>query len=125
MTVSERLSVIAPYARQFFDDEDVREAARRALDASRESYQWARGKTARQAVSDKKLRRRLHAALGASADLLWTAMTVPPPRRKRRFWRRLTAVTALGASVFLAVNVEARTAVVNLVKNATTGNPDG
>ena len=65
MTVSERLSAVAPYARQLFDDEEVREAARRVLDASRESYQRARGKNAREAAADKKLRRRLHAPCSA------------------------------------------------------------
>ena len=124
MTVNERLSAIAPYARQLLDDEEVHEAARRALDASREPYQRARGKNARQAVSDKKLRRRLHAALAASAEL-WAAMTAPQPRRKRRFGRKLTIVTVLGAGVFLAVNVDARAAVVNFVKNATSSNPGG
>lgn len=124
MTVSERLSAVAPYARQLLDDEEVREAAQRALDASRESYQRARGKNARQAVSDKKLRRRLHAVFGASAKF-WAAMTAPQPRRKRRFWRRLTILTVLGAGVFFAVNGDARTAVVNFVRNATNSNPGG
>jgi hypothetical protein len=124
MTVSERLSAIAPYARQLLDDEEVRQAARRALDASRESYQRVRGKNARHAASDKTLRRRLRAALGASAEF-WAAMTAPPPRRKRRCWRKLTIVTVLGAGVFVAVNVDARGAVVKLVKNATSSNPGG
>jgi hypothetical protein len=124
MTVSERLSAVAPYARQLVDNEDVREAAQRALDASRESYQRARGKNARQAVTDKKLRRRLRAALGASAEF-WAAMTAPQPQRKRRFWRKLTIVSVLGAGVFLAVNGDARAAVVNLVKSATNSNPGG
>lgn len=124
MTVSERVSAVAPYARHLLDDEEVREAARRALDASRESYQRIRGKNARQAVSDKKLRRRLHAALGASAEF-WAAMTAPQPQRKRRFWRKLTIVTVLSAGVFLAVNVDARAAVVNFVQNATSSNSGG
>jgi hypothetical protein len=124
MTVSERLTAVAPYARQLLDDEEVREAARRALDASRESFQRARGKNARRAVTDKKLRRRLHAVLGASAEF-WAAMTAPQPRRKRRFWRTLTIVSVLGASVFLAVNGDARAAVVNLVKNPAKSNPGG
>jgi hypothetical protein len=124
MTVSERLGAIAPHARQILDDEEVHQAARRALDASRESYERARGKNPRRAVSDGNLRRRLHAALGATAEL-WAALTAPPPRRKRRIWRKLTIVTALAAGVFLAANVDARTAVVNLVKNATSGNPGG
>ena len=124
MTVSERLSAVAPYARQLLDDEEVREAARRALDASRESYQRARGKNAREAVTDKKLRRRLRAVLGASAEF-WAAMTAPRPRRKRRFWRTLTIVSVLGAGVFLAVNGDGRRAAANLVKSATNSNPGG
>jgi hypothetical protein len=123
MTVGERLRAIAPYARQLLDDEEVH-AARRALDASRESYRRARGKNVRQAVTDTNLRRRLHAVLGASAEF-WAAMTAPQPRRKRRFWRKLTIVTVLGAGVFVAVNVDARAAVANLVKNATSSNPGG
>ena len=124
MTVNERLSAIAPYARQLLDDEEVHEAARRALDASREPYQRARGKNARQAVSDKKLRRRLHAALAASAEL-WAAMTAPQPRRERRFGRKLTIVSVLGAGLFLAVNGDARAAVANFVKNPANSNPGG
>jgi hypothetical protein len=124
MTVSARLSAVAPYARQLLDDEEVREAARRALDASRESYQRARGKNAREAVTDKKLRRRLRAALGASAEF-WAAMTAPQPRRERRFWRRLTIMSVLGAGVFFAVNGDARAAIVNLVKNPANSNPGG
>jgi hypothetical protein len=124
MTVSDRLTAVAPYARQLLDDEEVREAARRALDASRESYQRARGKNARQAVTDKKLRQRLHAALGASAEF-WAEMTAPQPRRERRFCRRLTIVSVLGAGVFFALNGDVRAAVVNLVRNATNSNPGG
>ena len=52
-------------------------------------------------------------------------MTAPAPRRERRFGRKLTIVTVLGAGVFLAVNVDARAAVVNFVKNATSSNPGG
>ncbi|MBV9003918.1 MAG: hypothetical protein JO181_04605 [Solirubrobacterales bacterium] len=109
---------MAPYAQQLLYDEQVRDAAWRALEAGRDSYQRARKQSAGEALSDKKLQRRLQEAIGALGDF-GAALSAPPRRRKPRRWRTLATLAVGGAALFVVVNPDAREAVLNWVGSAT------
>lgn len=64
MTLSDRAAAAAPYAQQLLYDRDVQAALRRVFGATRGAYARGRGRSASQAVKDKKLRRQLQQALG-------------------------------------------------------------
>lgn len=72
MAVSDRAAAIVPYAQQLLENNDVRDPARQAADATRAAYQRARGRDAREAVQDRKLRRRVTAAVAAMEEFLVT-----------------------------------------------------
>ncbi len=117
MPVNDRVNVVLPYARQLLDDEDVQDAARRAIDATRDSYRRIRGRSPKDAIADEKLRRRSRQAAVAVWEV-WSGLSAPPSRRRSRR-RALTLVVISGAGVFLAVNADARAAVLGLFENAT------
>lgn len=123
MTLSDRAAAVAPYAQRLLYDEEVQDAARRTLGATRDAYARARGKGAREAANDKKLRRRLSQAVEAAWEV-WTAVGEPPPRKSRRRLR-LVALVVGGAGVFLAVNPQAREKALKVVgrKDASTADP--
>ncbi len=124
MAISDRAKTVAPYAQQLLYDEQVRESAWRALEAGRDSYQRVRKESAGEALSDKKLQRRLKEAISAAAEF-WAALTAPPRRRKPRRRRVLVIVALGGAGLFVAVNPDAREAVLNWLGSAThTGSAD-
>ncbi len=118
MAISDRAKTVAPYAQQLLYDEQVRGAAWRALEAGRDSYQRARKQSAGEALSDKKLQRRLQEAVGALAEFR-AALSAPPRRRKPRRWRTLATLAVGGAALFVLVNPDAREAVLNWVGSAT------
>ena len=118
MEMSDQAKALAPYVQQLLYDEQVRDAARRALEASRDSYERARGRSAREAVSDKKLRRRLQQAIGATGEF-WAALAEPRRPRKSRRWPKVAIVAAGGAALVLAINSDARATVMDWVASAT------
>jgi CubicO group peptidase (beta-lactamase class C family) len=125
MAVSERAAALAPYMQRLLDDQKVQGALRRAAGATRGVYGRARGKSARQAAKDRKLRSRLRQAVGAALEA-WSAIDQPAPRRKVRWARGLAAVAVVGgAGVFLAVNKQARQGILSLLgkKDADPPNP--
>ncbi len=103
MGLSDRASTVV---QQLLYNQEAQEAIGRAGSATRDVYARARGKTPQEAVSDKKLRRRLQQALGAAREA-WSAIDEPPRRHRGR---RLTLVVLLvgGAGVFVAANAKAR-----------------
>jgi len=118
MAISDRARTAAPYAHQLLYNEQVQDAARRALEAALESYRRARGESPGELLTDKKLWRRIQEAVGQGAEF-WAGVTGPPPKRKRRGWRTLAIVAVAGAAVVLAVNPDAREAVLNRGGKAT------
>ncbi len=122
MGLSERASAVAPYAQQLLYNEEAQEAIGRASSAARDVYARARGKGPQEAVSDKKLRRRLAQAVGAAREA-WSAID-EPPRRQRGRRLRLVALAAAGAGVFLAANAKARENILGrLGRNEPTTEP--
>jgi hypothetical protein len=114
MALSDRAAALAPFLQQLLYDKEVQGAMSRAVAATRAAYGRARGRSARQAVEDKKLRRQLQQALGALGEL-WLAIGEPTPRRKSRWRLKLTTLAVGGAGAFLATNAGAREKVLNLV----------
>ncbi len=86
-------------------DRRAQDAIGRAGAAARDVYRRARGESAREAVTDKKLGRRLQQAFEAGWDA-WSAVAEPPRRRPRP--RVLLVLSLGGAGVFLAANRNAR-----------------
>lgn len=114
MALSDRAAVLSPYVQRLLYDEEAQDAVRRVVAATRDAYGRARGKSARQALEDKKFRRRLQRAVSAVVEF-WCVIAEPSPRRNRRWGRRLV-VLALGASgVFVAANADARERVLGLL----------
>src|ERR1700754_4864706 len=103
MAVSNRASAVGAYAQQLLDDQDVRATARQAADATRAAYQRARGQDPRDAVQDRKLRRRVTAAVMAAGEFLG-AVSQPPPKPKSRWPRRIAVLAVLGAGAWLFSN---------------------
>jgi hypothetical protein len=112
-----------PYLQRLVFDREAQDAVRRTVGASRDTYARARGKSARQVATDKKLRRRLQQTVGAGREV-WTALG-QPARRKRRWRLRLSALALGGAGALVAANPQAREKVLTLVnkKDAKTADP--
>jgi hypothetical protein len=109
MAVSDRAAAIGAYAQELLENNDVRDTARQAAGATRAAYQRARGQDARKAVQDRKLRRRVTAAVAAVGEFAG-AVSKAPPKQKSRWPRRiaLLAVIAAGAWVISNTAVRAR-----------------
>lgn len=123
MSVNDRAAAAAPYVERLLYDSEVQAALRRAAAAGRETYERARGKSPGKAVQDKRLRRRAQQTATATWQV-WTALTAPPPRRSR-WGRRLLLTAAAGGGVFLAVNTDARAALLKLIGSRGTTSPGG
>lgn len=123
MALSDRAAVVAPYAQQLLYDREVQDAVRRAVGATRDAYARGRGKGAREAAKDKKLRRRLQQAVGATWEA-WAAIAEPPRRTSRRRLG-LIALVVGGAGVCVAVNAQARQKAFEVLgrKDASTADP--
>jgi hypothetical protein len=113
MAVSDRAAAIGGYAQQLLDNEDVQDTARQAVDASRAAYRRARGQDPRDAVQDKKLRRRVSAAVTAVGEFLG-AVSETPAKPKSRWPRRLMVLALIGAVAWLMNNEQARARIRGL-----------
>lgn len=122
MAVSDRAASIAPYAQQLLENNDVRDTARQAADATRAAYQGARGRDAREAVQDRKLRRRVTAAVAAVGEFLGAVTTVPP-KQKSRWPRRIALLAVAGAGAGLISNTAVRTRIEGLLGQNPSDDP--
>lgn len=113
MALSDRAAAIAPYAQQLLENNDVRDTARQAADAARTAYQRARGQDARKAVQDRKLRRRVTAAVAAVGEFA-AALSKARPRQKSPWPRRLVVFTVIGAGVWLINHTAVRARIEGL-----------
>jgi hypothetical protein len=104
MAVSDRVAAAGGYAQQLLDNQDVQTAARQAADATKAAYQRARGQDPREAVQDRKLRRRVTSAVAATGELLGAVSKTEPKPKSR--WPRRIALLALIALVAWALNNE-------------------
>jgi nitroreductase len=129
MSVSDRAAAAAPYLQAVLDDDDVRDALRRAMSAGRDTYRRARGKSPSNAVKDKPLRRRAQQAAIASWQLVAAIDAAQAPRRPRRGRRRaMFAVAVLAGSygAYLVSTGDAREALQNLLNhNASSESSNG
>jgi hypothetical protein len=110
MAVSDRAAAVGAYAQQLLDNQDVQTSARQAADATRAAYQRARGQDPRNAVQDRKLRRRVTTAVAAAGEFLG-AVSETPPKPKSKWPRRLALLAILGAGAWLASNEAVRAQV--------------
>jgi hypothetical protein len=100
MPASEQLSRLAPYAKRLLDDDSVQNQIDRAFTNLRNGAKRARGKGAKKAVGDRKIRRQLSAAAVATTQIVRALRTPPPP--KRRGGRRLATLSALAGVVLVS-----------------------
>jgi hypothetical protein len=114
MALSDRAAAAGPYAQQLLDDRDVQDALRRAFGATRRVYARGRGRSAGQAVRDKKFRGQLQQAVAAVAQAL-SVLSKPTPRRKSRFRGKLVAAAVVSAGGFFLLNADARERVSDLL----------
>jgi hypothetical protein len=120
MAVNDRLAAIGPYARQLLDNNEVRAAARQAAVATRAAYQRARGQDARKAVKDRKLRRRVTAAVAAVGEFVG-AVSESSPKQKSPWPRRLALLAAAVAGAWLISNETVRTRLQELLGRQRSG----
>ena len=121
MAVSDRLAAIRPYAQQLLDNNEVRATARQAADATRAAYQRARGQDAREAVKDRKLRRRVTAAVAAVGEFLG-AVSESSPEQKSPWPRRIALLAAVAAGAWLISNEAVRARIRELLGRPRSGN---
>ena len=114
MAVSDRVAAMGPYAQQLLDNNEVRATARQAADATRAAYQRARGQDARKAVKDRKLRRRVTAAVAAVGEFVG-AVSESSPKQKSPWPRRIALLAAVAAGALLISNEAVRTRIQELL----------
>ena len=122
MAVSDRAAAIGAYAQQLLENNDVRETARHAADATRAAYQRARGQDARKAVQDRKLRRRVTTAVAAVGEFAG-AVSQAPPTQKSRWPRRIALLAVIGAGAWLVSNTAVRARVEGLLGQNRSDDP--
>ncbi len=110
MAVSDRAAAVGAYTQQLLDNQDVQATARQAADATRAAYQRARGQDPREAVQDRKLRRRVTDAVTAAGEFLG-AVSETPPKPKSRWPRWIAALAILGVGAWLLSNEAVRARV--------------
>jgi hypothetical protein len=107
-----------PYVQRMVEDAELRENVREAFEAARHAYKrMSNGKPpAKALLEDKKLQRDLR---HATDSLREAADGLRGKRRKKRHWgRRLLFLALVGAGVVLAVNENARKALLDKVFGA-------
>lgn len=123
MALSDRAAVLSPYVQRLLYDQEAQDAVWRVVAGTRDTYGRARSKSARRALEDKKLRRRLQRAVRAVVEF-WCVLAEPSPRRNRRWGRGLVVLAVAAAGVFVAANADALERILGLLgkNNAKTVN---
>jgi hypothetical protein len=119
MTVSDRAAAVGIYAQQLLDNQDVQASARQAVDATRAAYLRARGQDPREAVQDRKLRRRVTDAVAAAGTFLG-AVSETPPKPRSPWPRRIALLAVLGAVAWLISNAGVRRRLQGLMGQSPT-----
>jgi hypothetical protein len=114
MALSDRAAAVATYAQQLLDNQDVQASARQAADATRAAYQRARGQDPRKAVQDRKLRRRVTAAVAAMGKFVG-AVSETPAKPKSPWPRRIALLAIIGAGSWLISNGAVRARIQGLL----------
>jgi hypothetical protein len=114
--------VVGVYAQQLLENSDVRDAARQAADATRAAYRRARGQDARQAVQDRKLRRRVAAAVAAVGEFAGAVSEVPA-KPKPRWPRRIALLAVIGAGAWLLSSPAVRARIEALLGRQRSEHP--
>jgi hypothetical protein len=114
MAVSNRAAAVGTYAQQLLDNQDVQTSARQAVDATRAAYQRARGQEPREAVQDRKLRRRVTNAVTSVGELLG-AVSETPPKPKSPWPRRIGLLAIVGAVAWLVSKQAVRARIQGLM----------
>jgi hypothetical protein len=122
MVLSDRTAAIVPYAQQLLENNDVRDTARQATDATRAAYQRARGQDARKAVQDRRLRRHVIVAV-ATVGKFVGAVSKAPPKQKSRWPRRAALLAFIGAGAWLINNTGVRVPIARLVGQNRSDDP--
>lgn len=122
MAVSERIAAVGPYAQQLLDNNDVRDTARQAAGATRAAYQRARGQDARKAAQDRKLRRRVTAAVAAVGEFVG-AMSKAPPKQRSPWPRRIARLALIGTGAGLITNPAVRARIQGLSGQNRSNDP--
>ncbi len=122
MVLSDRAAAIVPYAQRLLENNDVRDTARHAADATRAAYQRARGQDARKAVQDRKLRRRVTAAVAAVGEFAG-AVSKAAPTQNSRWPRRLGLLAVIAAGACLISNTAVRARIERLLGQNRSDDP--
>jgi hypothetical protein len=122
MAVSARAAAIGAYAQQLLENNDVRDTARQAADATRAAYQRARGQDARKAVQDRKLRRRVTAAVSAVGEFAG-AVSKAPPKQKSPWPRQLALLAVIAAGAWVISNTAVRARIERLLGQSGSDDP--
>jgi ferric-dicitrate binding protein FerR (iron transport regulator) len=107
-----------PYVQRMVEDPELRENVRQAFEAARHAYKrMSNGKAPTKALlEDKKLQRDLRQATDSLRE---AADQLRGKRRKRRHrGRRILLLLVVGAAVVLAVNEDARKALLDKIFGA-------
>ncbi len=119
MALSDRAAAVWPYAQQVLDNQDVQKTARQAADATRAAYRRARGQDVREAVTDRKLRRRVTTAVAATGKL-FGAVSESAPEPKSPWPRRVALLAVVAAGAWLITNKDMRARVQGLAGQKST-----
>ncbi len=129
MALTDRAAAVGSYAGQLLTNQDVQARARQAADATRAAYRRARGQDVREAVQDRKLRRRVTAAVAATGKL-FGAVSENAPKQKSPWPRRIALLAAAAMIGWLITNQGLRTRVQGLLgkrnpNDVMDSSPDG
>jgi hypothetical protein len=99
MSAPDQLSRFAPYIGRLLEDEYIQEEISQAITSLRRGSRRARGRSASEAIKDRRLRAQLRDA-ASSLTQASRALNAPPPKRHR--FRRALLLTAALTAVVLA-----------------------
>lgn len=100
MSATDQISRVTPYLERLLRDEYVQEQLGDAVTGLRRSSRRAKGQTATEALTDRRLRNQLTAAAGSLTEAARALRQPEPP--KRHGLRRALLLAAAGGGAWLA-----------------------